>query len=280
MPFIKGHKHTVETRKKMSEALKGREFSDEHRKRISEAKKGKPNGRKGYKHSAETLKKMSESQKGREFSDEHRKKIGEAKKGSTSFKGHKHTAAARKKTSEAILKKYQSEEYNLKLKESRKGRKLSPEHKKNIGKALKGENSPHWAGGITTERAIIRHSAECRVWRETIFARDNWTCKKCGKRTGLLNAHHIKNFNDHSELRFDSDNGVTFCKDCHEEFHRIYGYLKNNENQIILFLNSRTVFPLFGSGINTALPVMQRAARVTDWLEKLNMEAKNGLKGI
>ena len=68
----KTHPHSLETRKKMSEAQKGKKIwnkgktlSDEHKKKISEATKGENNPFYGKHHSAESKKKMSESQKGK-----------------------------------------------------------------------------------------------------------------------------------------------------------------------------------------------------------------------
>ena len=70
--------------------------------------------------------------------------------------------------------------------------------------------------GITSERKRIRASIEYRLWREAVFARDNWTCQECGKRgNGELHAHHIKSFSKHKELRTSIENGITLCVDCH-----------------------------------------------------------------
>lgn len=62
---MKGKSHTLETRKKMSEAQKGKIFSEEHKKKLSEGRKGKNNPFYGKHHSKETLKKLSETKKGK-----------------------------------------------------------------------------------------------------------------------------------------------------------------------------------------------------------------------
>ena len=61
-------------------------------------------------------------------------------------------------------------------------------------------------------------------WRSDVFKRDNYTCQLCGDRGGngsrvILNAHHIKDWNNYSDLRRDIDNGVTLCVDCHNYVH-------------------------------------------------------------
>lgn len=54
-----------------------------------------------------------------------------------------------------------------------------------------------------------------------VFERDSYTCQSCGykNRIGLkpeekreINAHHIKNWRDNEDVRYDVGNGITFCK--------------------------------------------------------------------
>ena len=78
-----------------------------------------------------------------------------------------------------------------------------------------GDKNPMWGGGISSEDSKLRRTIEYRLWREAVYARDNWTCQKCGKQGVRLNAHHIKSFADYPELRFAIDNGQTLCLKCH-----------------------------------------------------------------
>lgn len=80
---------------------------------------------------------------------------------------------------------------------------------------MTGPLHPLWNGGPKTASMAVRHSREYRLWREAVFARDNFTCQDCKDRGGKLNAHHIKPFSLFPELRLAIDNGVTLCKTCH-----------------------------------------------------------------
>ena len=64
-----------------------------------------------------------------------------------------------------------------------------------------------------------RGGEEYRVWRLSVFRRDDFTCQKCGKR-GDWEAHHIVQWVVSKELRYDVDNGITLCKSCHKKEHK------------------------------------------------------------
>ena len=102
-----------------------------------------------------------------------------------------------------------------KLKIIRTGWKLSEETKKKLSEIHKGSRNYSWKGGVTPLRVKIWHSPEYKLWRRSVFERDNYTCVFCGKRGGRLAADHIKSFREYLELRFLIDNGRTLCKDCH-----------------------------------------------------------------
>lgn len=181
--FKKGHKHSKETKEKIRLSNLGHTVSLEVRKKLSDF-------RLGSKLSEETKQKLrgrtgeKSPSWGRVPSAETRKKWSDFRKG----KGHPHTEESRRKISES----------------------------------KKGDKSHLWRGGITPIHQKIRGSLEYRLWRESVFKRDNWTCVWCNIRSApkcpvILNADHIKPFSLFPELRFAIDNGRTLCIDCHKK---------------------------------------------------------------
>ena len=183
-----------------------------------------------------------QNKKGRKLghivSEETRKKIGAKLTGKPTWsKGKKFSKKHRKNLS--IAHKWQKFVYHF----TWAGKKRPPfteEAKKNISNSLigkmAGSKNPSWKGGITPENHLIRNSIEMRLWRESVFARDNWTDQKTGVRGGKLHAHHIENFSTHPELRFAIDNGITLSDKSHREFHKKYGTRNNNQEQLVEFL--------------------------------------------
>ena len=75
--------------------------------------------------------------------------------------------------------------------------------------------------GITSEEGRLRKIEDYREWRTSIYKRDNYTCQRCFSFGGKLNAHHILYFKKFPIFRFDIDNGITLCKNCHKYIHKI-----------------------------------------------------------
>ncbi len=99
-------------------------------------------------------------------------------------------------------------------------------------------------GFATTEQHIARNNTYYKEWVRKVFQRDNYTCQCCGKRGGRLNAHHLYNFAEYENLRYDVENGITFCEECHlvnypNSFHSIYGERNNTPEQVYEFIKMR-----------------------------------------
>jgi hypothetical protein len=90
------------------------------------------------------------------------------------------------------------------------------------------------------EREERRMRPGIGVWRRAVFKRDHYTCQCCGKRGVRLNAHHIENYADNKELRAQVSNGITLCKQCHDDFHAKYGKRNNTREQLLEYLSERS----------------------------------------
>lgn len=98
------------------------------------------------------------------------------------------------------------------------GIKLPLEQVRKSAEGHKGAKSYWWKGGITPINTLIRNGLDYKLWRESIFKRDKFTCQECGDNRGRnLQAHHIKPFSDYPELRFAISNGITLCIECHKK---------------------------------------------------------------
>ena len=59
------------------------------------------------------------------------------------------------------------------------------------------------------------------AWSTLVKLRDG-KCTQCSS-VYDLHAHHIKSFKDHEELRYDVNNGITLCSQCHRKWHKENG---------------------------------------------------------
>ena len=105
---------------------------------------------------------------------------------------------------------------------------------------LSGENSPRWKPDKSDEeRERDRSTEEYRSWRSSVFKRDGYKCACCGGRGDRklgIQAHHIRNWKDNEELRYNIDNGITLCARCHYDFHSKYGKKDNDIFQLNEFI--------------------------------------------
>lgn len=104
-----------------------------------------------------------------------------------------------------------------------------------------GENHPNYNPNLTDEQRIkhryVLGKHTYKAWRKRVYERDDYTCRACLKRGGgRMNAHHLDGWNWCIERRYDVENGVTLCENCHKNFHLQYGYGENTASQFETFL--------------------------------------------
>jgi len=149
IPWNKGKKHSIETRRKISEATKGKRAWNKGGKNTWFNPKGLELGR-GW------------------------------------MRGKHHTKEAREKISNNLIGKLSSEKH------------------------------PNWKGGVSRGYKTGYYSTQYKRWRIRIFERDGFKCQGCGLVGGYLTAHHIKSFAHYPKLRYELDNGITLCEECHK----------------------------------------------------------------
>ena len=109
------------------------------------------------------------------------------------------------------------------------------------GKLRFGKENPNYNPDITDfERDQGRLHEGYGIWRKKVYERDNFTCQCCGyDKGGVLNAHHKDGYNWCKEKRLEVGNGVTLCKQCHDKFHKTYGFRNNTEKQFKTYMNDK-----------------------------------------
>lgn len=114
-------------------------------------------------------------------------------------------------------------------------------------KKISGSNCSFWKGGVTPIYTMV-HGLLYRPWKRPILARDGFRCRACGGAECELNVHHDeerfqtifdrivpKDRRDEitweekerlaeEVVRYHVENdvsGITLCRDCHSEAHRL-----------------------------------------------------------
>lgn len=176
----------------------------------------------GYKHSDEAKRKMSEHNLahprkywlGKKRSEETSQKIREKHL----ISGHRPPSQSGKVLSQERKEQIRRIAIEKGYGKWMTGKKATEETRRKLRELVLGEKAPAWKGGITPIHHSIRGSLEYRIWRENVFKRDKFGCSFCGDDSGgNLNAHHILPFSIFPERRFEINNGITLCEDCHNK---------------------------------------------------------------
>lgn len=103
-----------------------------------------------------------------------------------------------------------------------------------------GNKHPNYNPNKTDEERMLGryqlYGESQEKWRIGVFIRDNRLCQCCFTKSNKINAHHINGYNWAIDERFDVNNGVTLCENCHKLFHKLYGRGGNTKQQYIEFI--------------------------------------------
>jgi len=160
--------------------------------------------------------------------------------------------------------KQQSKQHRESISNSNKGRTLTEQQRKNIGlsrlgkpgykwskkekrsisEARRGKLSHTYIDGRTSLHKMLRGCVEMKIWRASVFKRDNYICTVCNKKSsGNIESHHKVSFSiilskflvKYNKLDATKDkeklfkfalkynkfwninNGQTLCKKCHSK---------------------------------------------------------------
>ncbi len=111
--------------------------------------------------------------------------------------------------------------------------------KSEILKSKVGPLSHSWKEELTDEHRINgRNFLGYDEWKLGVKERANFTCQICQDSTGgNLESHHLYSYDSYLDLRTNLDNGVCLCHDCHDKFHKLYGFGENTAEQFNEFLS-------------------------------------------
>lgn len=144
-----------------------------------------------------------------------------------------------KRTSEQMKQQWENEEYKNNMSNKLRERWQDKEYKE----AHSGENHCNYNPNLTDEERKLMEerrqgNSEYRLWAYKVKERDDFTCNCCGdNKGGNLVSHHLNAWNKFKEQRYDIENGVCLCEQCHKEFHKKYGRGNNTKQQYIEFKN-------------------------------------------
>lgn len=107
------------------------------------------------------------------------------------------------------------------------------------GEEYSGPGHPNYNSSITDRQRIKdRRSDANKRWSKLVRTRDGHECQICGCNQNCV-AHHMNSYMAYPDHRHDTNNGITLCRACHTEFHKLYGNARNTKEQFIEFVWSK-----------------------------------------
>jgi hypothetical protein len=105
------------------------------------------------------------------------------------------------------------------------------------------EKNPRWKSNWSDQQRLLsrlpRRTNEYLAWCKEVYRREDYTCRSCRTRGGVLHAHHIDGWDSTPKKRYDPANGAVLCIRCHRSFHKRFGLGGNTNEQFEKFLSRR-----------------------------------------
>lgn len=93
--------------------------------------------------------------------------------------------------------------------------------RKETMKARVGELNSNWNPELSEEDRRRQNGGRepgVKKWAKAVKQRDSFTCQACGSEENLV-AHHLNSYKSDKENRYNLENGITLCRECHTDFH-------------------------------------------------------------
>ena len=73
-----------------------------------------------------------------------------------------------------------------------------------------------------------------------VYKRDGFKCQMPDCKSKFkIQAHHIKKWSQASSLRYEVDNGITLCKECHDKINGLESHYEVLFQQIVGYKNGK-----------------------------------------
>jgi len=97
-----------------------------------------------------------------------------------------------------------------------------------------------WNPNLSEQDRIHNISRSCgknKEWRKNVLKRDFYTCIICKNNDEKkLQVHHLNSYSDYKDDRYNTDNGVTLCKNCHSSYHKNFGLKHSSKSKFKIYL--------------------------------------------
>ena len=81
-----------------------------------------------------------------------------------------------------------------------------------------GEGNPNYNPNLLMEERNGKRGYAAERWAKEVKRRDNYTCQVCWSTENVI-AHHLNSYKSDKEARYNIENGITLCRECHTDFH-------------------------------------------------------------